>query len=209
MGIDLPPPRKFAKDRHHAKGTLHHIRHHVREVLGSSGAKKWMNQQAANMLFCSGCFKPESENRDGKMQICISCKKVGREIRYCNKYVKKPSESYLLFSSHLFNRNCQRANWKKHKRECGKEFGTPAAHFFGICLIIWHSDFGTLQDDVSPITFGQTISLRPDIPPVAPGYRRTPYLLRLISCLNKEHTVDVSIDHMPFKVMTPHACHST
>ncbi|KIM78847.1 hypothetical protein PILCRDRAFT_10788 [Piloderma croceum F 1598] len=74
------------------------------------------------------------------MQVCISCKKVGREIRYCNK-------------------DCQRANWKEHKRECGKEF-----------------NFGSLQDDVSPITMGRTISLRLDIPPVAPDYRRTPYL---------------------------------
>jgi hypothetical protein len=91
MGIGVPQLRKFARDRHHAKATFHHVRHHVGEVLGSSDAKKWMNHQAANMLFCNNCFKPESENRDGKMQICISCKKVGWEIRYCNKYVKKPS----------------------------------------------------------------------------------------------------------------------
>src|SRR5882762_9621372 len=99
MGIDLPPSRKFAKDHHHAKGTLHHIRHHVREVLSSSSTKKWMNHQATNMLFYSGCFKLESKNWDGKMQICISCKKVRWEIHYCNKYIKKPSELYLLFSS--------------------------------------------------------------------------------------------------------------
>jgi hypothetical protein len=209
MGTDIPQLRKFARDRHHAKGTLHHVRDHVGEVLGSSGAKKWMNHQAANMLFCNSCFKPESENQDGKMQVCISCKKFGREIRYCNKYVKKPSESYALLSSHLLNRDCQRANWKEHKRECGKEFGTLAAHFFVICLIIWHSDFGSLQDDVSPITLGQTISLRLDIPPVAPGYRRTPYLLRLMSCLNRLPTADVSIDNMPFNVMISHGCHST
>ena len=42
-GLNLPPPRKFARDRHHAKGTLHHVRHHLGEVLGSSDAKKWMN----------------------------------------------------------------------------------------------------------------------------------------------------------------------
>lgn len=136
MGTDIPPLRKFARDRHHAKGTLDHVKNHVVEALGSSGAKKWMNHQATNMLFCSNCFKLESENQDGKMHVCISCKKFGREVRYCNKYVKKPSESYALLSSHLLNRDCQRANWKEHKRECGKEFGTLAAHFFGICLII-------------------------------------------------------------------------
>ena len=147
------------------------------------------------MLFCNNCFQPESENQDGKMQICISCKKVRREVRYCNKYVNKPSESYALLSSHLLNRDCQRAHWKEHKRECGKEFGTLAAYFFGICLIIWHSDFGSLQDDVSPITIGGSTSLRLDIPPVAPGYRRTPYLLRLISCLTRRPMTDVSIDY--------------
>jgi hypothetical protein len=209
MGTDIPPPRKFAKNRHHAKGTLLHVKHHVEEVLGSSDARKWMNQQAAHMLFCNSCLKPESENRDGKMQICISCKKVGREIRYCNKYVKKHSESYVLLSSHLLNRDCQRANWKGHKPECGKEFGTLAAHFFGIYLIIWHSDVGSLQDDVSPIALGRIVPLRPDIPPLAPSYRRTPYLLRLISFLNLPPTTDVSIDNMPFEVMISHGCHST
>ena len=72
----------------------------------------------------------------------------------------------------------------------------------------WHSDFGSLQDDVSPIKLGRTISLRLDIPPVAPGYRRTPYLLRLMSCLNRHPTADVSIYSMPFKVMISHGCHS-
>lgn len=40
------------------------------------------------------------------------------------------------------------------------------------------------SEDVHPIDRGYTIISRIDIPPVVPGYRRSPDLLRLIRILN-------------------------
>jgi len=46
-------------------------------------------------------------------------------------------------------------------------------------------DVNSVFEDVSPLNRGNTIPSRVDIPPAAPGYRRTPDLLRLIGFLNE------------------------
>jgi hypothetical protein len=47
------------------------------------------------------------------------------------------------------------------------------------------TDVNSVFQDVSPLNRGNTIPTRVDIPPAAPGYRRTPDLLRLIGFLNE------------------------
>jgi hypothetical protein len=50
---------------------------------------------------------------------------------------------------------------------------------------MYFADVNSVFEDVSPVNRGNTIPSRVDIPPPAPGYRRTPDLLRLVSFLNE------------------------
>jgi hypothetical protein len=60
----------------------------VDQVVGESGSKQWVKEQAAHRkemkLFCDNCLKHE-DKKNGKMPICVRCKAIGREVRYCSK----------------------------------------------------------------------------------------------------------------------------
>ncbi|KAF7331009.1 hypothetical protein MVEN_02441200 [Mycena venus] len=73
------------------------------------------------------------------------------------------------------DRVCQKDAWKTHKSLCGKPLGLDSAF-----------------DDV-PATGPTGTPSRPDIPPPAPGYRRSADLLRQIRLLNENPTKDYLI----------------
>jgi hypothetical protein len=135
LGRTIGQPRSFARGRREAKAAvLRDVGHDVKSVLGLPDIKKWINDRAAGMLFCNSCFKPESGMQGTKMKICARCKNFGREIRYCGRYVLKIPNFFFVLTQ-FFNRDCQRADWKEHKRECGKLLGTFSARYFGFVRV--------------------------------------------------------------------------
>lgn len=55
---------------------------------GDSETQRWMKEEVARRkqmkLFCEHCLKVE-DKENGKMAACGSCKKIGREVRYCGR----------------------------------------------------------------------------------------------------------------------------
>lgn len=89
----------------------------------------------------------------------------------------------LIGDSIVTRQACQKLAWKVHKRDCGKKLG--ASHAFRLKhLLNLAAAVDSVFQDASPIDRGRRMILREDIPPAAPGYHRTAYLLRQISLLN-------------------------
>ncbi|KAJ7593260.1 hypothetical protein C8J56DRAFT_1128450, partial [Mycena floridula] len=146
-------------EHYKTKETLDKMRPVFDHILGPTAGKAYLKEQAKlrkeMKLFCDHCLKPEDKAQGGKMSACARCKAVDREVRYCNK-------------------DCQKAAWKMHKKQCGKDL-----------------ELSSILQDVEPDTRGQYIAqLRPDIPPASTGYKRSPFLLRLIRHLNDERSKD-------------------
>jgi hypothetical protein len=79
---------EYTHEHTKTKGALADIKPIVDVVVGQSGSKQWVKEQMAHRkemkLFCDNCLKSE-DKKDGKMPICVRCKAVGREVRYCSK----------------------------------------------------------------------------------------------------------------------------
>jgi len=79
---------QYTHEHTKTKEALAGIKPVVDYVVGESGSEQWVKEQAAHRkemkLFCDNCLKTE-DKRDGKMPICVRCKAIGREVRYCSK----------------------------------------------------------------------------------------------------------------------------
>lgn len=186
----------YTHEHSKTKETLKGIRPVVDEFVGSAAGSKWQKEQAHNRkemkLFCDACLKPEEKSETGKMSVCVRCKAVGREVRYCNRCIASLS-SPSYYSRERF-RECQKAAWKNHKPGCGKPIGKntvtePAEFITSVCA----TDSTSVFEDVAPVVGTTNVASRPDLTPVAPGYRRSSNLVRLISYLNDVPSKDYLI----------------
>lgn len=61
----------------------------VDSILGPAAGKEWRKAEAVHRkemkLYCDNCLKPEDKAENGKMSVCVRCKAIGKEVRYCNK----------------------------------------------------------------------------------------------------------------------------
>ncbi|KAF9016028.1 hypothetical protein BDZ89DRAFT_1076024 [Hymenopellis radicata] len=142
----------FTTEHSKTKSTLKAHSQMIDAIMGGKSAGKAFRKAEAKRrkdmgLFCQHCLKAEEKEKNGKMTVCSRCRKLGREIRYCG-------------------RDCQLADWKQHKLQCGKPL-----------------DASLVLDDVYVQGSERIIGGRPDIPPCPPGHRRSPHVIRLIEDL--------------------------
>jgi hypothetical protein len=79
---------EYTHEHTKTKAALAGIKPFVDQVVGRSGSKQWVKEQTTHRkdmkLFCDNCLKPE-DKKDGKMPVCVKCRAIGREVRYCSK----------------------------------------------------------------------------------------------------------------------------
>lgn len=87
MGLEVIQ-NSYTHEHTKTKGVLASMKPIVDQFVSQSESKRWIKEQTAQhkemKLFCDNCLKPE-DKKDGKMPICIRCKAIGREVRYCSK----------------------------------------------------------------------------------------------------------------------------
>jgi hypothetical protein len=91
----------FTHEHTKTKEALAGVKPIVDQFAGQSGSKQWVKDQTAlrkeMKLFCDNCLKPE-DKKEGKMPICVKCKAIGREVRYCSKV-----QSWIFFADQHLN----------------------------------------------------------------------------------------------------------
>lgn len=79
---------------------LDHTRKHAYSVFdrdrdmekkyGAKDVKTYRKEKLQRLknlqLFCDFCLKLEEKDTSGRMSVCAPCNKIGKEIRYCNRY---------------------------------------------------------------------------------------------------------------------------
>ncbi|KAJ7476989.1 hypothetical protein B0H11DRAFT_1306568 [Mycena galericulata] len=113
--------------------------------------------------------KDQTERRKEMKLFCDCCLKPEEKAENGKMSVCSPCKA-VGRDVRYCDRACQKEAWKTHKRLCGKPLDVDSAF-----------------DDIPDAFEG---SSRPDIPPVAPGYRRSADLLRQIKLLNEQPKKD-------------------
>ncbi|KAE9405730.1 hypothetical protein BT96DRAFT_988236 [Gymnopus androsaceus JB14] len=176
-GVEQVEQRILTTEHSKTKPALKEKSAMFEELMGKAGSEVFKKEEAKRrkemILHCQVCLKPEDKTKTGKMTVCSRCRAIGREIRYCG-------------------RECQVADWKSHKKECGKPLDISAAFA-----------------DVNMKGSTPKQEGRVDIPPCPSGYRRSPHLIRHIEELqghpSKDYLRDfqgdeyfgVSLDEVP------------
>lgn len=80
--------QSFAHEHSKTKETLAGVKTIINHFMDPSETKQWMKNEAARRkgmkLFCENCFKAE-DKKEGKMNVCVPCNRIGREVRYCSR----------------------------------------------------------------------------------------------------------------------------
>jgi hypothetical protein len=73
------------------------------------------------LIRCENCTKtPEEVGDNAKFMVCSGCKfKLDFTLHYCSQRVLFYAYPFLF--SYDFRRACQKADWRNHKKHCGKE----------------------------------------------------------------------------------------
>ncbi|RDB15627.1 hypothetical protein Hypma_004013 [Hypsizygus marmoreus] len=141
-----------------------HEHHKTKETL--AGVKPIMDQimgpAAANKW-----KKEETQKRKEMKLFCSACLKPEEKSEMGKMSACRPCKA-IGREVRYCNKECQRNAWKTHKAECGKLLDLEQAF-----------------KPVTPFIGRKPRPVRPDIPPVRPGHRRSPHLLRLIQYLNE------------------------
>ncbi|KAJ6607916.1 hypothetical protein B0H10DRAFT_1816854 [Mycena sp. CBHHK59/15] len=119
--------------------------------------------------------KEQAERRKEMKLFCDACLQPEEKSENGKMSICSPCKA-VGRDVRYCDRACQKKAWKSHKRECGKPLGLSAVF-----------------DDVFPVVADGAVVSRPDIPPVAPGHRRTADLLRQIGLLNDNPKKDYLI----------------
>ena len=75
------------------------------------------------LIRCQNCTKtPEEVGENANFMICSNCKaKLNFPIHYCSTYVCPAPTMLGRMLTTIRVRTCQKADWRTHKKHCGKE----------------------------------------------------------------------------------------
>ncbi|KAH7920637.1 hypothetical protein BV22DRAFT_1020841 [Leucogyrophana mollusca] len=159
---------------------------------GSGLADGWPhiieNLRDKPIIRCENCEKSAEELGTGvRFMVCAICKtKMNLNIHYCSK--QAPFRSICRPVTHVFARNCQKEDWKRHKAHCGKEGSKRIPGTAGDCA--WRIPSSLLPDYLrDSLNTGDHFEVT-NLGPGKPRFRRSSALQRQVSMLETDKDAD-------------------
>lgn len=138
-----------------------------------------------DVMRCESCRKTEGVLGKGfKWKWCSSCRqKLDRRIYYCSRSVTGCMLSYYL--TNIMHRECQTADWARHKSICGKKMTLKDAE----------ASAARPQPSAPKYKYPweDPMSCNENIGPAKAGYKRTPALMHQINEINAREGLDYCI----------------
>ena len=132
--FDLPQrPAQFllhsltsiAGDLAKGSGSMDPVLSILRSDIGNSVGRLVHGIRDKPLIRCEKCTKtPEEIGENIKFRLCSICKaKLDFAVYYCSQYVSLHDFSSLQLK---WRRECQKADWREHKKICGKQQSTKS-----------------------------------------------------------------------------------